>query len=256
MTDRIDGLINLIKNDYVISIRENDFKDSHMFEHTDGSYKVIDWGDRDNVIKIDSRSCLTDNKCQFVLKCQLRPESPEKLRPFFYCDKGSAKFLQIFQELRSNPKNGFKSKMYWRGNAHLEREIVLTKLGSQYLNSDYMEKQHKDMFYQEMSHAKLALSLPGLGKACHREFEAFAVGTPVIMPRFDNLFYVNIIPNFHYVSVDVEGRDIAEAIKERYHEVINNTDFLAYIRQNAIEYYDNYIRLDKNVLWIKKLLEL
>lgn len=255
MTDRINALIELIQDKYVISIRENDWKYSHMFEHSDGSYKVIDWGDRDNPIKIDTKDALTDRKCMYILKCQLRPGSPSKLRPFFYFEKGGWEFNSQIEELRANPK--IKStKMFWRGNPHVDREGVLASLGTEYLNNDFMEKRNKNVFYGEMSVAHLVLSLPGLGKACHREFEGFGVGTPVIMPEFKNTYFVDLKPNFHYISVNVDGRDMAEAIKERYHEVVNDKDFLSFVRQNAMTYYDTYIRIDQNVLWMKKLLEL
>ena len=103
----------------------------------------------------------------------------------------------------------------------------------------------------------------GLGRACHREFEAFAVGTPVIMPTFDNKFYTDLIPDHHYIAVprnpgDVQRKPqrVAKAIRERYEEVKDNQDFLNLIRNNAMGYYDKYLEYRESAEWFMRLLEL
>jgi hypothetical protein len=150
--------------------------------------------------------------------------------------------------------------MYWRGNPHLNRKETIEELGSDYLRGiedGIWRAINQNQFYREMARCKLALSLPGLGKACHREFEAFAVGTPVIMPKFNNIYYENLKPDYHYVSFDPKGgRNMGSQIKSRYHEVVDDDEFLEFIRMNAMQYYDEYIRCDSSIQWMLKLLEL
>jgi hypothetical protein len=150
----------------------------------------------------------------------------------------------------------FREKVYWRGNPHAHREGTLHELSS-ILNHDYMEKRNKNVYYREMAQSKIALSLPGLGPSCHREFEAFAVRTPVIMPEFKNMYYENIIPNYHYISSEQQpSESMSEAILRRYYEVKDNQDLLDYVAHNAMQYYDKYCRFDVSVQWMLKMLEL
>jgi hypothetical protein len=254
MADRVDAIIDAIKKKYIISIKENCWHDSHMVEHEDGSYKCVDWGDRDNHDKIDTLSALSDPKCQFILKCQLRPKYPEKLRKFFYFAKGGNQLDDQLPRLRMVEKNG--KKMYWRGNTHLHRGIVLNEI-SGHLNNDFMKTCDQNTYYREMATSKMSLSLPGLGPACHREFEAFAVGTPVIMPEFKNIYYVDLIPNHHYVSVVAEsGESLGSAIIRRYHEVCGDDEFMSFVANNAMQYYDTYCSVKSSVKWMIKFLEL
>ena len=255
MTDRIEELIARLKYRYIISVTENRWKYSNMFEHTDGSYKIIDWGDRDNPRKLDIREAMEDPKCQVILKCQLRPNSPDKLRPFFFYAKSGRRFAESLPNLRQRPKKS--KKLYWRGNPHMDRAKILNEIGSTYLNHDYMETRNKNVYFREIANSKIMLSLRGWGMACHREFEGFGIGTPVLMPKYDNIYLVNIIPDYHYILIEQQhGEMYSEAIKRRYNEVINDEDFLYYIRRNAMDYYDSYCAFHKSVDWMELLLEL
>jgi hypothetical protein len=120
-----------------------------------------------------------------------------------------------------------------------------------------MQKRNKNIYYGEMARSQMALSLPGLGPSCHREFEGFAVGTPVLMPEFKNLYYEDILPNHHYVLADQQSNEsLGVAIIRRYHEVRYDRDLLEFVSRNAMEYYDKYCRFDVSVKWMIKLLEL
>ena len=254
MTDRIDAIIGLLKDKYIITVKENQWKDSHMFEHEDGTYKCVDWGDRDNPIKIDTKAALDDDKCKFVLKCQLRPDSHEKLRPFFFFAKSGNKLDDQLPQLRAMSKS--REKLYWRGSFHLEREATLNET-SQCLNADYQQTRDQNVYYRQMAQSKLALSLPGLGPACHREFEAFAVGTPVIMPYFKNIYYEGISPNYEYICIDQRTNEtLGESVVRRYHEVKEDKKLLSFIAKNAMEYYDEYCSVESSSRWMVKLLEL
>jgi len=254
MTDRIREAIRLVENRYVITEKQGPLKASHIFQHFDGTYKVIDWGDRDNPTKFDSKRVVDDPKCLFILKCQLRPNCDEKLRPFFFFDKVGMDFIDEIEELRGQPKT--YENLYWRGRAHLEREYTLDYL-KDFLNDTHDRMVNQKGYFLEMARHKIALSLPGLGKACHREFEAFAVGTPALMPKFTNLYYENLIPDYHYISFEPSHhKRLAPDIIRRYHEVIRDDLFLSFIRSNAMRYYDEYIRCDRSAEWIVRLLEL
>ena len=143
--------------------------------------------------------------------------------------------------------------MYFRGNFHLGRQEILDQL-EDLLNSSYKHRVGQGQFFKELAQHKIALSLRGMAKANHREFEAFAVGTPVIMEEFPNLFHVPLIPNHHYISVISDDRGLAECIRERLSQV--DDDLLEFVRKNAMDYYDANIKFENSVQWMLKLLEL
>lgn len=247
--DRIERLLSIMESRFKIVTVESDLSASFLFEQPTGSFTAIDFGDRDNSLKFDTKEVVKEAKCRFVLKCHVRPDNVNpKIRPFFYWDKAGRNFAP--ERYRSLKKNG---KMCFRGNCHLGREEILEQLGD-LLNTDYRRRINQEQFFKEMAQSRIALSLRGMAKTNHREFEAFAVGTPVIMEYNPNLFHVPLTPDHHYISVNVDERGLAECIRDRLSQV--DKEFLGFIRQNAMEYYDANIKFENSVQWMLKLLEL
>ena len=242
----------------------NNFRLRHclLIEHENKTFKVIDWDDRDNPGKYDAREIVKSPLCQFVLKCQysrMRILHP-KVRPFFYFDKTDPDVLsQNIPAYRQTPRT--ETKLYWRGNNHLGRQKVFDLL-SDLLSPNYNELAERDVYFQEMSQHVMAISLPGLGRSCHRDFEAFAVGTVVLMPTFHNQFAEPLVADEHYVAAEI-GCDLqkhpqqaADRLRERYLQVKDNHDFLQFVRGNAEAYYDQFIRYDASAKMMIRLLEL
>ncbi len=248
--DRIERLASLVSHRLKIVKVQSDLSNSFLFETADGYFAALDFGDRDNPLKFDTLKTLQDPKCRFVLKCQLRPENAsDKVRPFFYSDKRGKDFhTGHYRSLEQK-----YDRMYFRGNTHCGRHDTLVEL-TDLLNPQWEHRVGQNQFFKELSQHKIALSLRGMGKANHREFEAFAVGTPVIMEKFTNLFHVPLIPNHHYISVSPDERGLAVCIRERLSQV--DDDLLEFVRQNAMDYYDAHIKFGKSVQWMLKLLEL
>lgn len=260
ITERVDSLIQTLQSKYRVEIFQNThylgvkFDQCMVFEHPDGMFKVIDWSDRDRPDKMESADIIKHPNCQFVLKCQYNPlwRTP-KLRPFFYFEKTKPRnFSESIDHFRSLQKTN--NKLYWRGNMHVGRETVIKRVGD-LLNEGFDQNIAVDEFYKELASHKIALSLPGLGKSCHREFECFAVGTVVISPKFQNIYHVPLIPNYHYLSVDWGTPDeIAASIRNRISTLEDSE--IARIRANAIKYYDDNIRFESSIRWLEHLLEL
>lgn len=243
-------MLSLIQGRYRIIKAQSDLSASFIFEHGNGLFKAIDYGDRDNPVKFDTRDILKDPKCLFVLKCHIRPGYHHpKIRPFFYMDKAGKDFPALIDRLRKLPKH--RNRLYFRGNTHLGRQDVLDQMKD--LLNESQESVGQNAYFRELAQHRIALSLRGMAKTNHREFEAFAVGTPVIMERNPNIFHKSLVPDFHYISFD-PGDDFVGSLRERLEQV--DDEFLEFVRVNAMEYYDRHIRFDNSVLWMLKLLEL
>jgi hypothetical protein len=259
--DRVHFLIDKLKNKYIINLQNSPdylgekLKQCTIFEHEDGIFKVIDWSDRDNPKKMESKNIIQNNNCQYVLKCQYNPEwRCSKLRPYFYFEKTNPQYFHVLsKKLRLIKKN--KNKIYWKGNLHLGRKKTLDSI-CDLLNFDYLSNViDSNEFYKELSHYKLAISLPGLGNSCHREFECFALGTVVVAPKFKNIYYAPLVPDFHYVAIyEKELKHMAKAIRDRVCTI--SDEEIEFIKNNSINYYESYIGFEKSIEWMEYLLEL
>ena len=103
---------------------------------------------------------------------------------------------------------------------------------------------------------KVALSISGRAEFCYRDIENFAMGIPIIRFEYKNKMYNQLIPNFHYISVDrphdlyydrLGDKTHAEMIEKKFIEVKDNTNFLEFISRNARKYYENFLSPEKSV---------
>jgi hypothetical protein len=263
VNERIKALAKIIEGEgeYIVTLKRNDplMFFGTVFEY-DGIYKIWDFDDNCNTNSCEAKKMVSDHRCKLILKSQIRPNFNPKFRPFFYFAQHGRFFDDRVEILRKIPKT--KDELFWRGRELCKggtqergkRKSILEAI-KHLINKDYHTRKPKEEYYREVASSKMILSLPGLGKACHREFEAFAVGTPVIMPEFTNVYHVNLVPNYHYVSVAPhDGESMAEAIERRYHETHKDEDLLDFVATNAMAYYDRYCRFDVSVEWFKTLL--
>lgn len=258
--NRVFSLLNKIKNKYKINLidkknyKSKIFYNLCIFEHENSNFKILDYSDRDYPDKCESKYFLESKQCQYVLKCQYNPIwQQSKFRPFFYFEKHDPeKFSTLSDKLR-NKKNRIH-KIFWKGNLGLGRRDILEKMSS-ILNEDYLHYTDKKSFYEETSNYKMAISLPGLGKSCHREFECFALGTVVVAPVFKNIYHIPLVPNFHYIAIEeTEPERIAEAALDIFYTIKNEE--IEFIKKNALDYYDSYIKFESSIKWMEHLLEL
>jgi len=108
-----------------------------------------------------------------------------------------------------------------------------------------------DDYIKETINSKLVLCAGGgggyiCGDHCLRDIELYGLGIPTIRPKYVTKNFDPLIPDFHYISVDVEVDEkfryinqetLARRTYEKYNKVINDNDFLNYIAKNSREWY-------------------
>ncbi len=190
-----------------------------------------------------------------VFQCQYRghwdtnwySDQNVKIYPFVYLEQDPWKFRKRRGQISPRRSHGpltFRGSIV-KGDGRKLREPFLTSI-EDLLILDWKERLPEDMYYQELADAELALSVPGNGNFCHRELECFGIGTPVIMPRLLNSYYHPLIPDHHYVSVDINWEtDLVNhkeaAFRERYNSVVGKTEYLRFVANNAREWYDQNV---------------
>lgn len=170
--------------------------------------------------------------------------------------------LESFYEKRTF-NTEFIDKMYFRGTSISDRPIV-TFINEKYLNG-YDPIGGPSKYFEDLIKYKIGLSVSGRGELCYRDIEYMALGVPFIRFEYISELNPNLIPNFHYISVDrpidlVKDRlgnfEHAKMIEKRFLEVKDDKEFLNFISKNAREYYTTYLNRENNVKHTLNLLGL
>jgi hypothetical protein len=114
---------------------------------------------------------------------------------------------------------------------------------------------------------KVGLCIPGVGEICHRDIEYMAMGVPMMKFEYMSNLTPPLIPNVHYISIpridnhpfdgERSGKqEYADLYIQRFLEVKDEEEFLAFIAKNAMEYYDTYLDPSVRVNHIFDLWEL
>ena len=98
-----------------------------------------------------------------------------------------------------------------------------------------------DDYIKELASHKVNLSINGHAEVCHRDMEILGLGNVLLRTKFVSKFHEPLIPDFHYVAVDVDSfRDyetIAKKLLDKYEEIKKQPGFLDFIGKNARDWY-------------------
>jgi hypothetical protein len=247
-------------------IRRDPIEESFAYLQEDGTgrFWVMACDDLPDGLLPSLLAAARDPRCQRILKQQYRPETfrgvlGRKVRPWTYTAVHPGRLATVLPKLRGAERT--RRGLYFRGSVgHQSRGVILTGLKQRGLLSTEVDPVPFDTYCAELSAHRLALSLPGWGNLCHREIESFGIGTPVLMPRLLNRLHNDLVPDYHYISVDTGKRtdpeNITEAIERRYLEVVDDADLLGRISANAARWYDENAAYPNSLRLTARLLEL
>lgn len=177
--------------------------------------------------------------------------------------------LEPFYHWRKHNKN-FIDKMVFRGGAD-HRKIVTYFSTDILTGTDFLGSEKE--YYEDVIKHKVGLSVGGRGEVCYRDVEYMAMGVPFLRFKYQSKLLPDLIPNFHYISVDVpddlpvdphrndmpdDSRGTerhAELLTKRFLEVKDDQEFLDFIARNAKIYYDTYLAPHKNVQYTIRLIQ-
>jgi hypothetical protein len=174
-------------------------------------------------------------------------------------------------------------RLYWRGslyNSHIFQDYMGAREAIELLPSLLQQDFYFgdspipfDNYIQESINFKMALSFGGgggfigakCGDICFRDIEMFGLGIPLIRPKYIIETHDPLIPDYHYVSVDVEftedfkylnHKKLSQKISQKYLDTINDDSFLDFISKNAREWYLNNLSSINITINLIKLLDI
>jgi hypothetical protein len=173
---------------------------------------------------------------------------------------------QIELEYASNVVKHIPDKLHFRGYLYSFRK---------YLESDtrfnVVDKQQNFLYPSEfisnLNLEKISLSLNGAGEICHRDIEILGLGNALFRQQLVVNFHNPLIPNYHYISVNVDDLDITRGIDNYWKELSDryidtfitakkDNDFINFIAENGRRWYIENGTIDANVRILADLINL
>lgn len=172
-------------------------------------------------------------------------------------------------------------RLYWRGslyNQGVPDRYLGVRKALELLPNNLLESELYfgagplpfDQYLHESFQFRMAFSIGGGGGAlcgdlCFRDIEMFGLGIPLMRPKLVVENSEPLIPDFHYVAVDAEfdpeyryanTEELSRRIATRYREVIDDLEFLDFVKNNAKTWYENNITYPKITYNILKALDI
>ena len=148
--------------------------------------------------------------------------------------------------------------MLWRGSTyknHPNPDYANVRDALYYIDSEYFYFGASPVpfisYINQVTNYKVVLGMGGgggfsCGDLCLRDIEMFGLGVPVLRPKLIVETRDELIPNHHYISVDVDvdksfkysnPEKLAGSIVKRFMEVKDDDDFLKEVSSNARDWY-------------------
>jgi len=238
-------------------------KGIYVRDTAEPKYALIDFkdlvGHKNNSVV---RDLVHDDDCRLILKGQYRRQlyrDPpfSKIQPYTYFEKAPTRFQTLLPELRNAERR--HGGLYFRGATRGIRESILSCLRGIVCNAN--RRLPVDEYYRDSAAARIGLALPGNANVCHREIEYFGIGIPTVMPTLKNSFHEPLIPNVHYIAVDVNttqdsARTVAREIRRAYERCRDDESLLVSVTQNAMAWYERNVRFPGSIALTARLLGL
>jgi len=184
-----------------------------------------------------------------------------KVCPWVYFPTNDYDFESLYA--RRQQKRNLEPKFYFRGTSLECRQIVAGFRPDIFTGG--VPIGGFESYCNELLNYKVGFSIAGRGEFCYRDIEYMGIGIPFIRFEYNNEMAVPLVPNYHYISVPrpanaPNDRDLTEEhaplIEKRFLEVVNDDNFLSFISNNARNYYNSYVKMDRCVDHTINLLEM
>lgn len=167
---------------------------------------------------------------------------PIKYIPISLCLQKSTDDDLIEQIINSNIKREYKQKPRFRGACYAFRKYLVDDPRFEIFNIYEQDKTlEKEDYLKEMFSSKINISLNGIGESCFRDIEILGLGSALLRPKLTVKFKEQLIPNYHYASVEVKDQtnfsDLADALSEKYNWLLRNPDIAEAIAENGRQWY-------------------
>jgi hypothetical protein len=190
--------------------------------------------------------------------------------PFSYTCPTMDNQLLIEELYKNKTKRIYPEKLTFRGYLYLFRRFLendnrFTIYDTQ---KNYLTPNE---YIKELDSFNLNFSINGAGEICYRDMEILGLGTTLFRTKLTTKFHNELIPDYHYVSVDFSDYEIpiiysthpypgyweelSERIIQRYEQVKDDHEYLKFVAENGRKWYLENGTIESNVDIAIKLLD-
>jgi hypothetical protein len=127
----------------------------------------------------------------------------------------------------------------------------------------------QEEYMKELDKSKLNFNVNGAGEICNRDMEILGLGTALFRTKLVAKFHNELIPNYHYIAVDVDDieydehkhdyngywKQLSDKVYNRFKEIRGDRDFIDFVANNGRKWYLENGTIDANVNVIHGLLD-
>lgn len=115
-------------------------------------------------------------------------------------------------------------------------------------------------YLSEINNHKINLSFNGVGEVSHRDIDILALGNVLLRPKLSVKFHNDLIPEYHYASVEVDDQSdfktLSDAFIEKYNKIRKDKYYLEFISSNGKKWYLENGSTNKNSEIVSNLMNL
>ena len=115
-------------------------------------------------------------------------------------------------------------------------------------------------YLSEINNHKINLSFNGIGEVSHRDIDILSLGNVLLRPKLSVKFHNDLIPEYHYASVEVDDQSdfktLSDAFIEKYNKIKKDKYNKEFISSNGRKWYLENGSTNKNSEIISNLMNL
>lgn len=166
----------------------------------------------------------------------------------------SREFEILAEQKRKNFQDKKNDRLLFRGYLYDQRKSMQEYKPEYFANFKVSPYE----YFDELNDSRISLSLNGAGEVCNRDLEILCAGSVLLRPELSQKFHTQLIPNYHYVSVDrvlnpIEQFDL---LIKKYEEIKDNSELLNTISRNGLDWFNQNGSIQGNVENLKKIIDI
>jgi hypothetical protein len=214
-------------------------------------YIIVSYWDRAIELTWDYNGWDDKNKVDIITSSGVFQEM--SFTPFSYCCYSSN-----WEKIANNERKKFEDKT--NNNLLFRGYFYGNRLSMKNYKSEYFAEKIQDLqvYFDEINNSMISLSLDGAAEICNRDMEILCCGSVLLRSQLNQQFHNNLIPDFHYISVDKipNPKEQLDLLIDKYESVKNDKEYLKYISENGLKWFLENGTIDANVDILKKIVNI
>tara|TARA_B100002019_G_C21071335_1_gene499162 strand:- start:185 stop:793 length:609 start_codon:yes stop_codon:yes gene_type:complete len=195
-------------------------------------------------------------------------DNPIEYVPFTYLTEQPAYYDEIYRLRKKEVERIVPDKLFLYSALYRFRHFVRGDERFYVRDKNDFEMISEGLTYQEyMNNFQVGFNLNGIAEICHRDIEFLGLGITLFRPKLNCKFHNELIPNYHYISVDYDdlkfegfngiyNKNLTDRIYQRWLEVKDDIEYLKFVASNGQKWFDENCTKDKHAKILTEIIDL